>query len=224
MATSPQDLTLTFILGGGAIGWLGIWINGNREKAKARREFAEKQLREFYSPVWARRQEILALSSRRMMVAETARRLYDEQISRMSPEALMELDEVKEYGKNLMADIPYYNKQFDEVLLPRYKEMRDLFRDNMALAERSTLQHWPAFIGFIDTWDMSRSDPKHDLRVLMEVGVEEIQLHALYDDLDYHVRRLRAILQGRKETDSDSSPLLEARDRVAPKSIRRKGK
>lgn len=53
----------------------------------------------------------------------------------------------------VIANVQDENKTFEEVLMPRYRQMIDTFRDKMWLAEKETRPFFQQLIEFVDVWD-----------------------------------------------------------------------
>ena len=108
------------------------------------------------------------------------------------PEALRELTDKRSEEFNKI--IQYDNKQMEEVDLPAYSQMLELFTSKLHLAEASTRAHLPALVEFIERWNRVS---KHTLpgEVVEKIGASEENLMPLYLDLEQHFRRLQAALQ-----------------------------
>src|SRR5262245_41507759 len=52
-----------------------------------------------------------------------------------------------------MTNIQDQNDTFRDVLMPRYRDMVNVFREKMWLAEPATRDHYNALIEFVDVWD-----------------------------------------------------------------------
>jgi hypothetical protein len=50
------------------------------------------------------------------------------------------------------------NQTFRELLMPRYREMVEVFRSKMWLAEPETRKHFAPLIEFVDVWDKILDD------------------------------------------------------------------
>ena len=82
------------------------------------------------------------------------------------------------------------NRQLVDELMPCYRDMVNLFRDKMGLAEPSTLEHFGALVEFVEIWDrwLDETIPA-EVPGALEHGEEK--LYPLYDDLSRQFRRLQ---------------------------------
>jgi hypothetical protein len=97
-------------------------------------------------------------------------------------------------GPRYDAIITYNNKQWEEVLVPMYRKMRDQFSTHMWLAEPSTLKHFPKLVEFVEMWDrhLAKSIPGE---VVDAVGHSEKDLVPFYDDLQENFNGLTSALR-----------------------------
>jgi hypothetical protein len=96
-----------------------------------------------------------------------------------------------------MISIEYDNNQLTEGLLPAYRRIVTIFRDNYYLAEERTCAHFRPLLEFVDIWDrwLDRSIPRE---VIEELGHNEKSLQALYTELEETHTTLRAKLSNGK--------------------------
>ena len=78
------------------------------------------------------------------------RRLCDESRA-IGVEALQWLTEKRE--EEFTRIIEYDNRQLREELIPAYRKMVNLFRDNMWLAESETKEYFGQLIEFVELWE-----------------------------------------------------------------------
>ena len=71
--------------------------------------------------------------------------------------------------------------------------MIKIFRDNMWLAEKSTLQHFPTLIEYVDLWDRFMADTLPG-EVVTALGHTEESLYSLYKDLQKRHDEIRSQL------------------------------
>ena len=83
------------------------------------------------------------------------------------------------------------NQTFREVLMPRYREMVDVFRNKMWLAEPETRTHFAALIEFVDVWDKILDD-RLPRSVAPAIGHTEQNLQPFYLHLEATHDRLGA--------------------------------
>jgi hypothetical protein len=180
---------ITAAAGLGGVG-VGGWIAAHGQKKQRQHERAREQLNEFYAPMLGIRSWILAKGQRRVRVSGAAdaawRRLVDTR--RAHVDALRELSD--ERMPDFARIIEDNNRELVEDILPRYHEMVDLFRERMALAEPSTVEHFGALVEFVDLWDrwLDRTIPPE---VVTELDHSEEKLAPFYADLAEQVGRLK---------------------------------
>lgn len=170
---------------------LGAWLSGRRETRQRKLSFIEKQLHDFYSPLLGIRNEIHMRSQLRVRIHNTAdaewRRLCEEK-SEIGVEALQELTDKR--GREFTEIIEYNNRQLKEALIPAYRKMVSLFRDNMWLAEPETKTYFESLLEFVELWErwLARSLPPEVIQAL-EHGEES--LYPFYDHLQSKHDELR---------------------------------
>lgn len=162
---------------------IGAWLTGRRERRERRLAFVERKLKDFYSPMLGLRDEIRMRSELRVRIhdaADSAWRDLCEQKRRVGPEALSELSRTR--GPEFERLIEYDNKQLQEELLPAYRQMANLFRDNRRLADPDTREHYQNLIEFVELWDrwLEKSIPGE---VIERLGHSENKLKPFYDHL-----------------------------------------
>lgn len=170
---------------------LGAWLSGIREKKQRVLTFIERQLCEFYSPLLGLRSEIRMRSELRSKVQDTAefvwRRLCEEN-REIGAHALQKLtsERVNEFTKI----IEYDNRRLREELVPAYRKMVNVFRDNMWLAESETNEYFGPLLEFVELWErwLAGSLPPEVLKAL-EHG--EKSLYPFYDHLQMKHDELR---------------------------------
>ena len=83
---------------------------------------------------------------------------------------------------------------FTEELIPAYKAMVKIFRENMWLAESSTREYFQKLLEFVDIWDRSL-DKSMPVEVLKELKHTEKTLHPFYEHLEQTHSSLRKKLE-----------------------------
>jgi len=138
---------------------LGAALTTGRERAARRHRFVERQLEDFYSPMIGLRQEIRAKSELRLEISNAAGQAWTE-LCQETREADATRGGVKHWTHlketrwpEFSRIIEYDNRQLIEELLPGYRKMFDLFRDNFWLAEDSTRSHYASLLGFVEMWN-----------------------------------------------------------------------
>ena len=176
------------VIGAGAASWFA----SRRERTQRQHAFIEKQLSEFYSPMLGLRAELKAHGELRVRLqneAGEAWRVLTEGVA-PGPEAMaLTAGRFPEFE----ALIEYDNKKLIERLLPCYRKMVDLFRDNLWLAEEETRKHYLTLIEFVDIWErwIAKSLP---VEVLGRIEHGEVKLHPLYQHIQEQHAKLRALI------------------------------
>ena len=177
---------------------VGAWLTGRRERSQRRIAFVEQQLKDFYSPMLGLRNEIRMRSELRVRIHDTADAVWRElcgHARQVSVETLGDLSRTR--GPEFTKLIEYDNKQLQEELLPAYRQMAKLFRENLWLADPDTREHYQHLIEFIELWDrwLAKSIPGE---VIERLGHSEENLKPFYDHLRKRHDDLRAkIKQGK---------------------------
>jgi hypothetical protein len=119
----------------GLIGAAVVYYFGIRQDARQRRlAFLERQLTEFYAPLAGLRKQIRAKSELREKVFSAAA--------------------IDAAAGKFPATIEYYNKQFLEELVPKYREMLALFTERYHLADAETRTFYPLFLEYVEIWNL----------------------------------------------------------------------
>lgn len=174
---------------------LGAWLTGKRETRQRELAFIERQLCGFYSPLLGIRSEIHMRSELRLKIQKTAdaewRSLCKEK-QKVGVDALQTLS--SERGEEFQKIIEYDNQQLREELIPAYRRMVNLFRDNMWLAEPETKGHFGPLLEFVELWErwLAKSLPPEVITAL-EHG--EGSLHQFYEHLQKKHDELREKLK-----------------------------
>jgi hypothetical protein len=178
---------------------IGAWLTGRREWRQRGLAFIEKQLQGFYSPMLGLRTEIRMRSELRVRIhdaADAAWRQLCEEARNISVEALGQLSESR--GPEFTKLIEYDNKQFQEELMPAYRQMVKLFRENLWLADPDTREHYNRLIEFVELWDrwLAKAIPAEVIEALEH---SEERLRPFYDHLQQRHDVLRTRL-GKRNT------------------------
>lgn len=133
---------------------IGAWLSGRRDKKQRRLLFIEQQLKGFYSPMLGLRREIIMRSELRVKIHDAAGTVWQElcdQAKEIGEDTLGEVS--RKRGPEFTKIIDYDNKQLQEELLPAYRQMAELFRNNLWLADPETQKYYQSLIEFIELWD-----------------------------------------------------------------------
>jgi len=174
---------------------IGAWLTGRRERRLRRLAFTERQLKDFYSPLLGLRKEIRTRSELRVKIhnaADAAWRQLCEDARNVNVEALQQLSQTR--GPEFTSLIEYDNTQLQQDLLPAYRQMVKLFRENLWLADPDTREHYPQLVEFVELWDrwLAKSIPAE---VIQSLEHSEDNLKPFYDHLDVKHDALRAKLE-----------------------------
>lgn len=170
----------------GLIGvFVGAWLSRRQSQEQRKLDFYEKQLREFYSPLVGVRKEIQILSEFRLAGAEASQEWWQKVCER--GKHIKDKDKsVKFYdeeGEKITTQIEYENKQLVEKIIPAYRQMVNIFKNNYWLAEEQTKEYFPTLVKFVEVWEryLSRS---HPMDVIKEINVSENELMPFYKDIE----------------------------------------
>jgi len=189
--------------------YVGVWLTRRQMEVHRKLEFCEKQLREFYSPLVGIRKEIRILSEFRL-AGEKAHYKWWQDVSKFSDqikERSLSQKYLDEKGSMISSQIEYENKQLTEKIIPAYRQMAAIFKNNYWLAEEETKNHFPTLIQFIETWErhLSRTHPPE---VIQEISVSEEKLMPFYANIEQFHNFLREKLKEGKppKSKSDAAP------------------
>ncbi len=175
---------------------LGAWLSSRRDTAQRRYSFRERQLRDLYSPLLALRSEIRIKSELREKVraaahAEWQRLCQEARDTASPPENLRKLSTEK--GPELERLFDYDNQQLVEDLIPSYRKMLTVLRDNLWLAEPETRSYLDKLIEFVELWERWLAKAV-TAEVVRRLGHSEESLHPFYDHLEKKHDELRGRL------------------------------
>lgn len=167
----------------------GAWLTSRRERTQRKLDFCATQLKDFYSPMLGLRSEIRMLSELRLRIQNTALDVLEDRTkgsSKTGPAILSAISATSEHEKL----IEYDNKQLREDLLPAYREMAKLFRDNYWLADTDTRAFYRELIEYVEIWNRSQANTIPG-GVLQRLGHAEAKLHPFYEHLQQKHDSLR---------------------------------
>lgn len=172
----------------GVMLFAGYWLSSRGEKNKNNREFIEKQIAEFYSPMLGLRKKIVVLSELRV------------DISKATDESWKETVKDKTVGWNsddafipYEKSIEYDNQQLREKIIPLYDQMVNLFTQKYWLANESTKQWYNELIRFVEIWHrwLLKSIPTESLQ---DLDHKESRLHPFYKNLEEELNKLTKMI------------------------------
>ena len=165
--------------------YIGAWLTKRQTVTRRKLDFYEKQLRELYSSLVGVRKEIQILSEFRLAGAEASQKWWQKVCQRGKNihdhgEATKFYDEE---GKGISSQIEYENKQLTEKIIPAYRQMVDILKNNYWLAEEQTKEYFPTLVKFVEVWErfLSRT---HPVDVIKEISVSEKELMPFYKNIE----------------------------------------
>jgi hypothetical protein len=181
----------------GLVGVLvGAWLSFRRDIAQRRYLFGERQLRDLYSPLLGLRSEVRIKSDLREKIraaahAEWQRQCQEARDTADPPENLRKLSTEKGPGFERLFD--YDNQQLVDNLVPSYRKMLAILRDNLWLAEPETRSYLGKLIELVELWErwLARAVP---VEVVRRLGHSEESLHPFYEHLEKKHDELRGRL------------------------------
>ncbi len=184
-----QDVLQT---GAGALftflaGLVGVGVGIRQVRIQMRYDFIEKQLTNLYSPLLGIRNDIKAKTGLRYQLSNVAQEAWREICERKK--GILDWDHDKEF-KPFSNMIEYDNKQFHTELLPQYREMLKIMKENSWLAETETRKWYAELASFIEIWNrwLEQSLP---ISVLEKINHSETKLNGFYKHIEDTVERLR---------------------------------
>lgn len=186
-------IPLSVVAALGVGGWVGSlitnWLTTRRERAQRAVQFRQQQLEEFYGPLLAMPKEIRARSELRVKLQQAIDQKYA--VGLLSA-GLGKTEETSDAQlPTITASIQDEAATFRNVLMPRYREMIDVFRQKMWLAEPETRGFFAQLVEYVDVWDKILA---HTLppSVAGAVGHTEKNLLPFYKHLEEVHDRLRS--------------------------------
>lgn len=161
---------------------LGGFITAYGHRKQRSHDRAREQLAEFYAPLLGKRAMILAKSEVRVKVSGATGRAWQGLFSRHGSDA----ESAKRIDEERFPDfekvLEYNDRQLVEEILPLYRQMVEVFSQNMGLAEPSTRAYFGELVEFVEVWDrwLSGSLPREAIPL---IGHTEDKLRPFYEDL-----------------------------------------
>jgi hypothetical protein len=187
------QLALSIVAALGAGGWIGSiitsWLTARRESAQRAVQFRKQQLEDLYGPLLAIHKEIRARSELRVKLAHAIDQQHINDLLGAGPGKLDEASRAHLPG--IVANIQDESETFRNVLMPRYREMMDVFREKMWLAEPETREFFKKLVEYVDVWDKILAS-KLPHSIAAAVGHTEMNLHPFYQHLEKVHDRLRS--------------------------------
>lgn len=163
---------------GGFIGVLVTQVMTGRREATGRTvAFKKQQLEQFYGPLLSIRSEIRARSELRLKLQNAIDSSHVEDMLRAGPGRVEAASDP--HIPAVLANVQDENQTFRDVLMPRYRDMINTFREKMWLAEPETREFFPQLVEFVDVWDKILAD-KLPRSVAVTIGHTEHNLTDFY--------------------------------------------
>lgn len=170
-------------------GYFGVKYGLKQISIQKKLDYIEKQLKDFYSPLLGYHKEILAMGELRVKISKASDKTWKEKCEGSKHLFLYHKTAIKPYEKI----IEYNNKQLTKEILPLYRKMLFLFRENYWLAESETRKWYPDLFNFVELWNrwMAESIPAETMK---ELNHTEEKLKPFYEELEKRTDVLRSKL------------------------------
>lgn len=163
---------------------LGAWLTSHRERRQRQLEYLEKQLSSFYSPMLGLRNEVRAHSALRVRIQNEGSAAWTQLCAESEGLDILERQRItKERGPEFNRIIEYDNSKLHEDLLPAYRKILTLFRENYWLAEPATRSFYAVVVEFVEIWNrwVEKSLP---MEVLARLQHTEGNLAPFYEHIE----------------------------------------
>jgi len=163
---------------------VGAWLTSRRERTQRQLAYLEQQLSSFYSPMLGLRNEVRAHGALRLRIQNEADAAWHQLCA--ESEGLDSLEHQRltgERGPEFTRIIEYDNNKLHEDLLPAYRKIQSLFRENYWLAEPETCSFYAEVVEFVEVWNrwVEKSLP---VEVLKRLQHTERNLTPFYEDIE----------------------------------------
>jgi hypothetical protein len=160
---------------------IGAWLAARGERTQRKLAFLERRLNEFYAPLLRLRNEIKIESELRVMIQAAGEEGW-QQVAASMENALSRFESSDKHFEPYRKLIEYDTKTFKDELLPAYRTMVSVFRENMSLAFPDTSKHFGKLVEFVSVWDrhLEGAIPAEVLPLLKH---GEQNLHPFYENL-----------------------------------------
>ncbi len=176
--------------------YIGAWLANRQNQVQRRLDFCERQIRELYSPLVGIRKEIRILSEFRVKGGEASQEWWQKvcEFGKQIKDPNRASQYYDKEGEKITTQIEYENKQLTEKIIPSYRKMIGVFKDNYWLAEEETKKYFPALIKFVETWERFLSKT-HPVDVIKNINVKEEELMPFYEHIEAIHKSLREKLK-----------------------------
>lgn len=162
----------------------------HQARTKRNTDLIEKQLQEFYSPIWGCIKRIRAQGELRSDISAACSVAWKKVCERSPKPFLNHDEEFKPYKRQ----IEYDNDQLREEVIPLYDQALEIFTSKYWLSEQSTREYCEEFYRFIEIWHryLEESIPIDALR---EIDHGEEKLKPFYSDIEQQLKELKQRLK-----------------------------
>ncbi len=164
-------------------GWIGVRSGLKQLRVQKGLDFIEKQLKDFYSPLLGYRNEIRIKSELRQRISELSNEAWQELCKKHEGDMSWNHDKSFEPFDKI---ITYNNEQLTTELLPQYRKILEVFRDNIWLSEPETREWYKELCEFVEVWNRSESKSL-PAGVLRKLEHREYKLQPFYDHLEEQI-------------------------------------
>lgn len=173
--------------------FVGGWLVNSQNQSQRRIEFYKDQLNRFYSPMVGIRKEIGVLSEFRLASEKASRDWWQKvcQEARSIEEERVSKEHFEANKPKIKSKIDYENTQLETKLIPAYRQMLEIFKNNYWLAEEETRLHFSTLVKYVETWNRFLSET-HAVEIIEQINVPEEELDFFYDDIEKKLDNLRA--------------------------------
>ncbi|WP_408595794.1 hypothetical protein [Limnohabitans sp.] len=174
---------------------IGAWLTSRREERQRQLAFLEKQLSLFYSPMLGVRNEIQTYGQLRVRVQNEAQAAWTQLCADTDDLPVHERRRITtERWPEFKRLIEFDNERLHKELLPVYRKMVALFRENYWLSEPATRDYYADMLEFVDLWERW-IDKALPAEVLKRLEHTEENLKPFYEHLAKKHDEIRAKLK-----------------------------
>jgi hypothetical protein len=162
----------------------------HRERRKQRTDFIERQLSELYGPLLSLRKRVTARCEFHRKITSAILKASHARNPELRKTGIsdQQIDAVTISELNIFTD--YDQKTLEDLFMPDYRKMIELFREKMWLVEVSTRLNFENLFEYVETWELFLRKVITG-EVTSYLGQGESKLVPLYADLEQPHDRLR---------------------------------
>jgi hypothetical protein len=172
---------------------IGAWLTSRREIRQRQLAYLEKQLSSFYSPMLGLRNEVRTHGVLRVRVQNEAGVAWQQLCDETQHLDVLERQRItQERSPEFTRLIEYDNSKLHEELLPAYRKMVTVFRENYWLPEPETRSFYPELVEYVEVWNRW-VDKALPVEVLKRLDHGEAKLGPFYE----HIERLHDAIRNK---------------------------